>query len=104
MTKRSHTVVMLMRWMAVSCVVWVLWMDQSVYNIPRHGHASGVGEGASSGWEQLAVVASKAECEALRRDRIQHAARRDAAANERGRYPERFRFFCSPAVEDPNDK
>jgi hypothetical protein len=79
---------------------WVLWMDQSVYG-PPHGHGpSHAGEGASSGWQQLAVVPTKGACEALRRERVEEAVRRDAAADKRGRYPERFRYFCSPIEED----
>jgi hypothetical protein len=93
------------RWLAVASLAWVLWMDQTVYNISRDPQ-SRVVEGARSQFVQLAVVPTKAACEALRGARVRDAepkdvaARRDAAADRRGFYPEQRRFFCSPAVDD----
>jgi hypothetical protein len=83
---------------------WILWMDQTVYT--QSGPANGGGgEGGSSGWQQLAVVPTKAACEALKRERVADAARKDATATDtRRRYPDRFRFFCSPAEEDATRK
>jgi hypothetical protein len=95
-----------MRWSTVAFLAWVLWMDQTAYNISRE-RESRVVEGARSQFVQLAVAPTKQACEALRRDRIRDAAprdetaRRDAAALRRGFYPEQRRFFCSPVVDDP---
>jgi hypothetical protein len=96
-----------MKWLTVTSLAWVLWMDQTVYKIERDGNVGGL-ETARGQFVQLAVVATKRECQALRRDRIQDAkprdevARRDAAKRRRGHYPEQHRFFCSPAVNDPS--
>jgi hypothetical protein len=87
-------------WITYALISWVLWMDQSVYTVPGHGSSHAGGEGAASGWQQLAVLPSKAACEELRRERIQDAARKDVATDKRGRYQDRFRFFCSPVEEE----
>lgn len=90
-------------WPVFAMLSWILWMDQSVYTRSGHGHTATGGEGASSGWQQLAVVPTKAACEELRRERIQDATRKADPA-KRGRYPDRFRFFCSPVDEDTNTR
>jgi hypothetical protein len=84
---------------------WILWMDQSVYTLPRGGppEAPAAAEGATGKWQQLAILPTQAVCEAQRQSRVQEAATRDATAPGSGRYGERFRFFCSP-VGDPPDK
>ena len=94
-----------MSWLMVVAFAWILWMDQSVYTLSRESRLSGA-EGATGKWVQLAVVPNKQACEALRRDRVRDAAPRDEAAlrdalkHRRGHYPEKHRFFCSPAVDD----
>jgi hypothetical protein len=91
----------LLKVMTFALFAWILWMDQTVYDLSRTKPSSGGAEGTSSRWAQLAVVADKATCEALRRDQIAAALRRQAA-QPRGGYPEHARYFCSPAVEDPH--
>lgn len=88
----------LLKVMTFASFAWILWMDQTVYDLSRPGQGA---EGTSSRWAQLAVVADKAACEALRRDQIAASLRRQAA-QPRGAYPEHARYFCSPAVEDPH--
>jgi hypothetical protein len=96
------------QWLAFGLLSWILWMDQTVYTLGGAGQATGGGEGASSAWQQIAVLPTKGACEAQRQQRVQDAARQDAsvgqtatggqtAAGQRGRYHDQFRFFCSPA-------
>ena len=91
-----------LHWLTIGVFVWVLWMDQTVYNLPAGAPSTGGGEGTSSRWAQLAIVPTKAACEALRAEHIRAAEQRDAASGQRGRYQERYRYFCSPGVDDPN--
>jgi hypothetical protein len=94
--------VKVLRSVALGALAWVLWMDQTVYKLPGETGREGpiAAETASGQYQQLAVVSTKAACEALRKPHVQAAAQRDAARGKSIGYPERFRFFCSPAVDD----
>ena len=82
---------------------WILWMDQSVYNLQGGTpQAPIVAEGASGSWKQLAVLPTQAECEKQRLAQVNKAAPQDAKAAGSGGYGERFRVFCSP--QDPPGK
>lgn len=83
---------------------WILWMDQSVYTLPRGGppEAPAAAEGATGKWRQLAILPTQAECETQRLSRVQNAAAQDAKAAGRGSYGDRFRFFCSPVGDLPD--
>jgi hypothetical protein len=87
-----------MRCLIFAALAWILWIDQTVYDISRQGPTTTGPEGANARWQQLAVLPSKEACEAIRSGRVLEAAQRDGA-DRTVRYPERFRFFCSPAVD-----
>jgi hypothetical protein len=88
-----------MLWLAI--VAWVLWVDQSEYNLAGGG-AGGpiVAETAQGRLQRLAVTDNRGECEKLRQ-----AAIRDAAASEGqspGTYRAEHRYFCSRAEDVPS--
>ena len=87
------------RLLTTALLAWVLWMDQTVYSLSRESGSSGA-EGATGQWTRLAVLPTKAACDSLRKERGRDADARDDAARRPGSYPNRYRFFCSPAVDE----
>ena len=98
-----------MRWLALACFSWILWMDQTVYTLPDNRNQPQepvAAEGAKSQFRQLAVLPTKAACDALRMAQAQQAqqaaqAQGTAQPERRPVYPDHHRFFCSPTVDEP---
>jgi hypothetical protein len=94
-----------MRWLTFGCFAWILWMDQTVYNLPgeRKGQTPApiAAETASGRSVRVGVFATKEACEAARRPQVQEAGKRDADPNRAKGYPERFRLFCTLDVDTP---
>jgi hypothetical protein len=98
----------LMRSLALASLAWILWMDQTVYTLADNSHKPQdpiAAEGARSQWRQLAVLPTKAACDALRMAQAQQAqqaqqaaqAQQSAQPKQRPIYPDSQRFFCTPA-------
>jgi hypothetical protein len=100
-----------MRWLALACFSWILWMDQTVYTLPDNRHQPQepvAAEGAKSQIGQLAVLPTKAACDALRMAQAQQAqaqqaaqAQQSAQPEQRPVYPDHHRFFCTPTDDEP---
>src|SRR5262245_47370797 len=94
---------MWMRWLTVGCFAWILWMDQTVYNLPgeRADQTPIAAEAARGQAKRLAVLPTKEACEAMKRPQVQAAAKQDADPNRPKGYPARFRLFCTLDVDTP---
>jgi hypothetical protein len=83
-------------------------MDQTIYTLPDNGHQPQepvAAEGAKAQIRQLAVLPTKAACDALKMAQAQQAqnaqraaqAQQSAQPKQRPVYPDSQRFFCTPA-------
>lgn len=96
------------RWLPITLLAWVLWMDQTTYSLPSgpNDRTPLRMEGATGRFQELAVTSTRGQCEALRQARIRDAIQADAEQDRapggpRPRYRDQYRFFCSPVVDDP---
>jgi hypothetical protein len=102
---------MWMRWSIIGLFAWVLWIDETVYTMPSgpDDPTPRQLEGATGRWRQIDVLQNRGQCQAMRNNLIQEAARADAALDEEaraagralGRYRDKYRYFCSPTADEP---
>lgn len=87
---------MTMRMLSLALFAWVLWVDQTQYQLADGGPGAPiVAETARGRWQTLAVTDNRGQCEQMKQ-----AAIRDATAREGttpGIYRAEHRYFCSPA-------
>jgi hypothetical protein len=97
-----------MKWLPLATFAWILFMDETVYTLPANSHQPKdpvTAEGARSQFRQLAVLPTKAACDALRKQKAQEAVQAQQAAQaqqtkqpeQRPVYPDSQRFLCAPA-------
>jgi hypothetical protein len=96
-----------MKWLALTTFAWILFMDQTVYTLADNRHqpqAPIAAEGAKGQFIQIAVLPTKAACDALRKQKAQEAQAQQAAQTQqttqpeqRPVYPNSQRFLCAPA-------
>ena len=101
-----------MKWLALACFAWILWIDQTVYTLPDNRHQPQepvAAESAKGQIRQLAVLPTKAACDALKMAQAQQAqhaqqaaqAQQTAQPDQRPVYPDHHRFFCTPTDDEP---
>jgi hypothetical protein len=102
-----------MKWLALACVAWILFMDETVYTLADNSHRPQdpiAAEGAKSQFRQLAVLPTKAACDTLLKQKAQQAeaaqaqqaqqaaqAQKGTQPKQKPVYPDRNRFLCAPA-------
>jgi hypothetical protein len=97
-----------MKWLALATFAWILFMDETVYTLPDNRHqpqAPVAAEGAQGQFRQLAVLPTKAACDALRKEKAQQATQAQQAAQaqqtkqpeQQPVYPDGQRLLCAPA-------